>query len=381
MGEFTVEDVVALVDGIAPFAGAAPWDRVGLQLGDVGASVEGVHVALDPTLAAISATRARGADVLLCHHPLIMEPLSGVLADEAVGARVMHAVREGVAVVVAHTNADVVWELSSAPVAGALGVESPRLLLEAEAGGELKLVVFVPPAAVDQVAGAMAEAGAGLIGDYAECAFRTAGTGTFRPLEGATPTVGQVGRREEVEEVRLEMVVAGSRLRGVLAAMLEAHPYEEVAHDVYRLESAGRGGYGWVGELPERLPVEELAARAGDLLGVRPTVLGRTNSPVGEDVSRVAFMPGSATGAAKAALGHRADVLVCGELKYHDALDARERGLDVLVVGHDASERPLVEALASALRRAVEDRGLACMVSEEGRPGSCQPGRREGHVT
>lgn len=374
MRELTAGDIVQLIDSVAPFAGAASWDRVGLQVGARSASVEGVHVAIDPTVAAIEATRARGADVLVSHHPLILEPLEAVVSGHPVAERVMAALEQHVAVIAAHTNVDVVSEIATAPTARALGLEATTVLLPAETRAWLKIVVFVPTAAVEDVAVAMSEAGAGALGDYAECSFRGPGVGTFRPLEGASPAIGQVGRLEEVDEVRLEMMVDASRLDGVVAALTEAHPYEEVAYDVYRLESPPHGGFGCVGALAEPTDVEALARAVHAVFGATPAVRaaterrrgsGSSGETSGRAIRRVAVMPGSASGAARAALVQAADALVCGELKYHEALDAQESGLTVLTVGHDVSERPVVAALADALSDAAKKRGWEIRVSRE----------------
>jgi hypothetical protein len=98
-----------------------------------------------------------------------------------------------------------------------------------------KLVVFVPPEALDVVRDAVFAAGAGRIGAYERCSWYAAGTGTFLPLAGASPTVGEVGEEERVEELRLETVFPAERHDEVVGALRAAHPYEEPAFDVYAL--------------------------------------------------------------------------------------------------------------------------------------------------
>ena len=100
-----------------------------------------------------------------------------------------------------------------------------------------KLVVFVPPEALDAVRDALFSAGAGRIGDYERCSWYTEGTGTFRPLAGAEPTIGEVGREERVNELRLETVFPAERYDDVVTALRRAHPYEEPAFDIYELVS------------------------------------------------------------------------------------------------------------------------------------------------
>jgi dinuclear metal center YbgI/SA1388 family protein len=368
MSPVRVHEIVALVNEIAPFDGAEPWDNVGLLLGSQDDEVEAIHVTLDPTLAAIAEARRLGANVLLAHHPLMMTGLAKVVSGDAVGGRLMAAAREGLSVIAAHTNADAVPELATAALARAFGLTDTRPLLASSCAASYKLVVFVPPAAADEVARALAGAGAGAIGDYRECTFRSPGIGTFRPIEGASPTIGEIGQLERVEEVRLETIVPAARLGAAVSAMIEAHPYEEVAYDVYRLETGPKRGFGCVGKLGEPAPLGDVAGVCERVFGT-PPFLPAGPQDASRQVSRLAVMPGSASAAAAASADAGADVLVCGEMKYHEALDAAARGVSVVAVGHAASELPLVGALGSALRAAVEGRGWATpvLVDEAGK--------------
>lgn len=99
----------------------------------------------------------------------------------------------------------------------------------------VKIVVFVPETHADVVRGAMGNAGAGVIGNYSHCTFSSKGLGKFKPLEGANPTVGEVGKFESVEEERIETVCPKDKVKEVIAAIKQAHPYEEVALDIYPL--------------------------------------------------------------------------------------------------------------------------------------------------
>lgn len=354
---------MALVDQVAPFGAAEPWDRVGLLVGDPGARVSRVAVALDPTTAVIEVALARGVDVLVTHHPIHLSPIENLVAGDPVAERITAAVRGGLSVIAAHTNADVVPALAIDEPARAFGMTEDRQpLIRASGKGLVKVVVFVPEAAADDVARAMGEAGAGHIGDYADCTFMTAGTGTFRPLEGTEPFIGTIGELERVAEMRLETVVEGPRLDKVLAAMVEAHPYEEVAYDVYALERAVGGGVGCAGGLAAALTLDELASRCRQAFGVDPHFpAGR---PKERSVERLAIMPGSASGAGPAAVRARTQALVCGEMKYHEALDAHDSGVAVLAVGHAQSEIHIARALSVALADAVRGRGWPIEVTE-----------------
>jgi hypothetical protein len=322
-----------------------------------------VAVALDPTVATIEATIRQGCDVLVTHHPIHLAPIESLLAGDPLAERVMAAVRGGLPVIAAHTNADVVPSLATDEPARAFGMTQDRKPLIRTSGKRLlKVVVFVPEAAAGDVARAMGAAGAGLIGDYADCTFMTAGTGTFRPLEGAEPFIGTIGELERVPEMRIETVVEGPRLDKVLAAMIEAHPYEEVAYDVYALERAVGGGVGCAGGLASALTLDEVASRCRQAFGVDPHFpAGR---PKDRRVERLAIMPGSASEAGASAARARAQALVCGEMKYHEALDAQDSGVAVLAVGHAQSELHIARALCAALADAVQGRGWKIQVTE-----------------
>ncbi|HEY5999185.1 MAG TPA: Nif3-like dinuclear metal center hexameric protein, partial [bacterium] len=230
-----VGDVARIIERAAPPALALPDDNPGLQLGSAAAAVRGVLVALDPTPRAVARTLAAKADLLVTHHPLFLEPLRRVDTAGATGAAAAAALGAGIAVFSAHTNLD------AAP--GGLAIEAARRLALREVGflhpvpgpALVKVVVFAPAAAAERVRAALAAAGAGSIGPYDSCAFAASGEGTFRPLAGARPAIGRVGRLERVAERRIEVIADEGLLPAVLAAARRAHPYEAPAIDCYTL--------------------------------------------------------------------------------------------------------------------------------------------------
>ncbi|MFH1609289.1 MAG: Nif3-like dinuclear metal center hexameric protein, partial [Candidatus Bipolaricaulota bacterium] len=212
---------------------------------------------------------------------------------------------------------------------------------------------------VDAVAEAVFAAGAGEIGRYGRCSFRTPGVGTFLPGEGARPHVGEVGREERVDEVRLETVVPAERLPSVLAAMRGAHPYEEVAYDVYPLDnSAPLHGLGRVGDLPRPTPAHEVVQAFARSLGVAATA---AYGDLGQEVRRVAVCGGSGRDLWEEALAAGAALFLTGEIGYHLGMNAAESGLATVAFGHRETERPFVPHVAKLLRErflgaAVEER-------------------------
>ncbi|MBI2297971.1 MAG: Nif3-like dinuclear metal center hexameric protein [Armatimonadetes bacterium] len=344
----TAGAVAAALAEFAPPVLAESWDNVGLLVGDPAAEVRRVLATLDVTAAVHDEAGRLGAELIVTFHPPIFKPLPRVRADEASSCEVWRAVREGRGLYATHTALDAARPGTSDWLAEALGVRVDGVLRAAERRGDVKLVTFVPAEQVGQVAAALAEGGAGRIGAYAECSFRSTGVGTFRGLAGAHPAVGEAGVLEEVDEVRLEMLVPESRVGGVVQALRAAHPYEEPAFDLYPLRNSGGDvGLGRVGLLPEPEPLGEFAERVRGVLGAGGVSwVGEAARPV----RRVAVMGGSGTSLLDDARRAGAEVYVTGDVKHHDALRAQRSGLALVDPGHWATERPVIGATARWLR-------------------------------
>ncbi|MDP8977805.1 MAG: Nif3-like dinuclear metal center hexameric protein, partial [Actinomycetota bacterium] len=268
MGADRLADWVDLVHARWPPTDAAAWDTTGLQVGDHDDPVHAVLVCLDVTAATLDEAAELGADLLLAHHPLLFRPLRRLTPETAAGRLALRASRSGVAVLAAHTNYDAAVPGTTEPVTGLLGLEEVRPLQPLRTGdsGSVKLVTFVPREDTGAVLDALAAAGAGRIGEYERCAFSVRGTGTFRPSAEASPAVGERERVNAVDEDRLEMVVPAGEVAAAVAALVAAHPYEEVAYDLYPLAEPGAPdkGLGRIGSLPEPAALGEVAARLAD---------------------------------------------------------------------------------------------------------------------
>src|SRR5918998_3700590 len=293
----------------APTPLSEEWDNSGLQVGDPASEANRVLVALTPMDEVFEEAEEMGADFLLFHHPLIFNPLKSVNTGSYPGDLVARAVRGDLAVYAAHTSYDAAPEGVSVALAEALGLRGPYEIVSPR-GALRKLVIFVPEENMDAVADALAGEGAGVIGEYTHCTFRTPGTGTFLGGDATDPYLGEKGRLEKVEEIRLETVVpAHAAIRAVDAATA-AHPYEEVALDLYPVEGHPEGcGYGRVGALPEPMAPEELRERVASSLGYPARlVTGR-----GERVERVAVLGGSGGSFVREAAASGAQAYVSGD--------------------------------------------------------------------
>jgi dinuclear metal center YbgI/SA1388 family protein len=347
-------EVITALQGWFDPRWAESWDAVGLVCGDPTEPVERMLLAVDAVPATVGEAVDGGAQLLLTHHPLLLTGVHGVPADDPKGALVHRMIRAGVAHYVAHTNADVARPGVSDALAGLFGFADVRLLDAQPEESLHKLVAFIPRADAEALVDALAAAGAGRLGDYDRCAWTTDGTGTFRPLAGADPTIGTVGEIEQVAEARIEMIVP-ARLRGeVVAALRAVHPYEEPAFDLLQMAPVpGRRGTGRIGELAAPMTLAEFAARAAAVLPA--TAWGvRVAGDLQRSVRTVAVCGGSGAPYIEDARRAGADVFLTADLKHHQVVEAvTERGsagLALVDAAHWATEAPWLEALAGALR-------------------------------
>jgi dinuclear metal center YbgI/SA1388 family protein len=351
----TLGEVVDLVHGWYPPETADDWDAVGLAAGDPDADVRRILLAVDPALPTAHEAADWDADLLLTHHPLFLRGVHGVAESTAKGQTLATLTRAQCGLLTAHTNADHGNPGVSDALARALGLRDVRPV--DPSGRPLdKLVVFAPPGDADPIREAIAEAGAGRIGDYDSCSWMVTGEGRFRPLEGAQPAIGRVGELEQLAEVRIEAVLPRSRRAAVVRAMLAAHSYEEVAFDVMELADAGTAttGAGRVGEV-EETTLGEFADHVARALPstARGVLVGGHADRV---VSRVAVCGGAGDFLLTEALASGADVYVTSDLRHHVAGEFLEQGgPSLLDVSHWAAEWTWLPELAGRLGEAWGD--------------------------
>jgi dinuclear metal center YbgI/SA1388 family protein len=339
---------------------AEEWDNVGLQVGEAAAELKCALICLDPNEKALEAAVTAGAQAIVAHHPLMFRPLRSLVPADETGRVLFRAVREGIAILCAHTNLDRGRNGLNDWLAERLGVAETRPLA---AGGELlKLVVFVPAGYDGPVADALFAAGAGEVGRYDRCSFRSPGTGTFRPGAGTSPFIGREGETEAVRELRLETVLPREAAHRAVERMLKAHPYEEVAYDLIPLSNRRSDvGLGRIGRLEQALPLGEFALQVKAALGADAL---RLVGEAGRRVAKVALCGGSGSSLLAEAVRQGADVLVTGDVKYHEAKNAESQGLALIDAGHFATEQLVVAGLSAVLRREAEKKGLNVVFHE-----------------
>lgn len=345
MAAHTVASFLTALEEVAPFSRAFGWDPVGLQLGDPAGAATRVAVAHEATEEVVSALERDPVELLILYHPLLFQPVGSLLAGPSPAGRAYRLLRAGVAVAVVHTAFDVTAGGAADALAAAVGLEETRGFGPAWGSDQVKFVVFVPASHTDHLAEAMAASGAGTIGNYSACSFRSEGMGTFFAGAGTTPAAGQAGSVNREAEVRLEMIAPATRKDAVAAALVAAHPYEEPAYDVYPVEG-NAAMLGRVGKLAKPVPLGDFAAGLRAALGGVPRLAGNDD----QTVSRAAVVPGSGSFLMNQ-VDSIADVFVTGDVTHHRVHAALDRGMAVIDAGHAPTERPGVLELYAAVAR------------------------------
>jgi dinuclear metal center YbgI/SA1388 family protein len=352
---------VALLERIAPPAYAEEWDNVGLLLEPLGdrreanrpPSVRHVLFTIDLTEAVLEEALARDTDLIVAYHPSIFRPFKR-LGTRSLGERALQrSARAGVAIYSPHTALDAAPGGVNDWLADGVGPGERAPLVDAsvlDPAAAYKLVTFVPPAQVDVVASALAQAGAGVIGEYTDCSSRGDAVGTFFGGSESNPSVGERGRLERVTETRLEMVCPKNALGRIARVMRDVHPYEEPAWDVYPLAPRPGADFGMGRGVTLETPValEVLVGRLKAHLGRAALRVAATEPQRrGELVQRVALCAGSGSGVFERAPGF--DVYVTGELAHHGVLAHLGAGASVVLAEHSSSERGYLPTYARNL--------------------------------
>lgn len=336
---------------LVPAELAEDWDNCGLQLGSRYHPLRGVLLALDFSRETLEEASRCGANFIFTHHPFFFKSLKNLDLDTPVGHLINQAVKAGISVYSAHTNLDSLEGGVNDCLAEICGLSEARPLQPVERR-ILKLVTFVPPADLDDLAAALFAAGAGHLGRelYRDCSFRSSGVGSFRPGKGAQPRLGEPGRLNLVDEIRFETVFQADRCQTVLQALHDNHPYEVPAYDLYSLTQVDSDrGLGRFGILAPELTMASFAELLKERLGLASLRLVGGSPAI--PLQRVALCGGSGFSLYGLARAAGADVFVTGDLKYHEARQVLdEEGPPVIDIGHFAGERPVLEFIAERLR-------------------------------
>lgn len=355
--------ITRFMDDFAPLHLAEEWDNCGLLLGDSEQEIERVMICLDVNSTTAGEAIETKADLVITHHPLLFKPINRITAESPKGEILLRLIKNNISVYSSHTNLDIANEGINDYLAGLFELSDVKSLKATSSEKLYKIVVFVPEESAEKVREALCSAGAGHIGNYSDCTFMVQGTGTFKPLEGSNPYIGSRGNIERVGELRIETIVSETNLRKTIEAMIEAHPYEEVAYDVYPLKTPVKEyGLGRVGKLPQASTVAEMLELTKKKLDVEHIrLIGESD----RSIRNVAVFSGSFDGDFSAIIKSKADILITGDIKYHTAMEAVENGITVIDAGHFATERIYLSYLKSVLSKEFKGISIHCSKKEK----------------
>jgi dinuclear metal center YbgI/SA1388 family protein len=330
-----IKDIVQYLESIAPSGLQESYDNAGLLTGSLKMEVKKVLISLDITPQVMDEAVKTGSNLIITHHPLVFKSLKKLSGGNLVEDMLIQAIKHDIALFATHTNLDNVWQGVNGKLAQIIGLKNPQIL-SPKPNLLKKLVVFCPQSHTEKVRQAILDAGAGHIGNYSHCSFSGEGFGSFKALEGAHPYVGDVGSLHYEPETRIETIVPQFLLAKVQSAMLKAHPYEEVAYDVYPLENSNpQIGAGMIGSLEKPTEISTFLQKLKIQLNAQQI---RHGILIDKKVTKVAICGGSGSFLMQEAYRQGADVFVTADLKYHDFFNYQGK-MTLVDAGHYETEQ------------------------------------------
>jgi dinuclear metal center YbgI/SA1388 family protein len=340
-----VKEIVSVLEILAPPGLQESYDNSGLLTGRMDQEVTGILVCLDVVPEILDEAERRGCNFILSHHPPFFSGMKQFSGDSLQEKILIRAIRSNLILYASHTNLDSVISGVSGKMADKLGLKNQRILVPRE-DDLIKLVCFIPASHLDEVSWSVFGAGAGSIGNYDNCSFQISGNGTFRAGEGSNPFVGKIGKVHYEPETRFETILPRHRLKQVVKALSDSHPYEEVAYDLYPLINKNPSqGLGIIGVLEQESSELEFLKSVKDVFGL-PVV--RHSRLRNKPVKKVALCGGSGIQFMKQAISSGADFYLTAEIKYHSWFEV-PADFVLADIGHFESEQFAINVLADSL--------------------------------
>jgi dinuclear metal center YbgI/SA1388 family protein len=329
-----VKEITDLLENIAPLSLQENYDNAGLLTGNSEQTITNILITLDSTEDVIEEAIQKGCNLIIAHHPIIFSGLKKLNGKNYVERTIIKAIKNDIAIYAIHTNLDNVHTGVNKKIAERLGLLNTRILVPAT-GKIKKLSVFVPLTHFDLVRTSLFDAGCGNIGNYSECSFSIEGKGTFKANLNSKPFVGNIGELYQEKEAKLETVFPSHLHNKVMQALINTHPYEEVAYDILTLENAyAQVGSGMIGELPEPLGIEQFLKHVKQTMNTNTI---RYTHTIKNKIHKVAVCGGAGSFLIKHAIASGADAFVTADIKYHEFFDAEDQ-LIIADIGHYESE-------------------------------------------
>lgn len=330
-----ISEIIKAIETFAPPQLQESYDNCGLLVGNKNNDATGALLTLDVTPKVIDEAIQENCNLIIAHHPIIFGKLTSITADNPIGSMLLKAIQHNIAIYAAHTNIDNVKNGVSFKMAEKLALKNVSVLSPMR-GKLLKLVTFCPNEHIEKVRQAVFDAGAGWIGNYSECGYYLDGTGSFKGEDDANPYVGKKGERHYEKEIRFETIYPAERETKILKALFDAHPYEEVAYDLYPLNNVNHEtGSGAIGTLEQPIVVDKLLEKVKKIFN---TGCIRYTKNKKQTVQKIALCGGSGAFLFNTAKKAGADVYISGDFKYHDFFEADEYTI-IMDIGHYESEQ------------------------------------------
>ena len=330
-----IKELLYSFEEFAPLALQEDFDNSGLQIGNSESDIKGVLICIDITPEVVEEAIKYDLNLIVSHHPLIFSRLKKITGSDYIEKSIILAIKNNISIYCGHTNFDNVYNGVSAKICEKIGLKNLKILAPKEDILK-KIVVFVPQSHAEKVRNAMFEAGAGHIGNYDNCSFNIQGSGSFRANESTNPFVGERGKVHFEDEQRIEMIYPSYIEKKLISKILESHPYEEVAYDIYKLDNKWKTvGLGMTGELEKAFPEKIFLNILKEKFNL--SSLKHTNF-LNKPIKKVAVCGGSGAFLISAAKHTGADIYISGDIKYHDYFLAENRIL-IVDIGHFESEQ------------------------------------------
>ena len=346
-----LKEFTTYFDGLFCSELALEWDNVGLIIGNEEKKIKKILIALDINSNALQEALNLNIDLIISHHPLIFKPIKNIVSSNPIGKIILNLIGNDIAIYSAHTNFDLFKNGISDYVVKLLNLQNLENFMPISEKW-FKFAIFVPKEFQEKVREAMCEAGGGKWEDYSCCTFNTEGTGTFKPGESSNPFTGEKGKLSYVDEVKIECIISEKKLPYLLKSVLEVHPYEEPAYDIYPLYNKFEsGGIGKLGNLLKPLDEKEFFKFITSKLRLKNFryICNEKNQGNKILVNKVLLLNGSANSLINEILSTNFDALICGEIDYHNAQILAEKNRLVVEIGHGESELFFVDIVYNML--------------------------------
>ena len=341
-----IKDIAFFLEEYAPLSLQESYDNSGLLIGSHDNIITKALITLDVTDAVMDEAIAEKCDLIIAHHPLIFKGIKSLTGNNYVEKLIVKAIKNDIFIYAIHTNLDNLRNGVNGILAEKLGLANAKIL-SVNNKGLKKLVTFCPVDHADKVRNAMFGAGAGHIGNYDNCSYHVSGEGTFRGMEGSDPFVGKTGDLHFEKELRIETIVPDFNMGKVVHAMLTAHPYEEVAYDIYSLDNPDvRIGAGMIGDLQEETDPVAFLTHVKSVLNSKTI---RHSPYIDRKIKKVAICGGSGSFLIHKAFNAGADIFITGDITYHDFFNYNGRMI-IADAGHYETEQFTKELLHTVLK-------------------------------